>query len=255
MYVPTHELTSLCTIYPASTWGENLNLLLSTALLSLCSSRQIYHCNIVTKTGNIIFVVHSVRNLRHRQAVRAFPPTGLKEPGQEVADEIWMHLSQWKFSSWLPRTNPHCTTCGGSVHTVPTPLFVFWGLQVCPAYSGSETIPCESFSSVLWNSKFHLAVEQLWVLAHLLLKLRLQKFFAYLSKHQVWVQFFFVLRWNTLFMKIPDSFKPKWRPRGVSNRIMIYIKKKRHFSFDCTHLKKVHQPPDWRWYWWCTCFH
>lgn len=160
-------------------------------LTVLLSSRQIHHCNIVAKSGNV-FVIQPIRPWSTDMLPGAFHPTNLKEPEQESADEIWIHLSRWKFSSWLQEP-VLLQYLWRSVHTGTTLLFLFWGLQVCLAYSGSEAILCVTFSSVLCNSKFHLAVEHLSVLAHLLLILRLQKFFAYLSKHQVWVQFFFVL--------------------------------------------------------------
>lgn len=161
------------------------NLLLSKTLLFLCSSRQIYNCNIVAKSGNVLSVVHPVRNLRHRHAARDF--SSHQSGGARTKSCRW-NLDASKSVEVLlltSKTKSSLQYFWWSVHTVTTPSFLFWGLQVCPAYPGSESVPCVTFSSDLHSSKFHLAAEQLSVLPHLLLKLRLQKFFAYLNKYQV----------------------------------------------------------------------
>lgn len=158
---------------PPKGGGKTPNILLSKTLLFLCSRRQICHCNIVAKSGNVLFVVHPIRNLRHRHAARGF--SSHQSGGVRTKSCRWNMDASKSVEVFLltSKTQSSLQYLWWSVHTVSTPSFLFWGLQVCPAYPGSEAVPCMTFSSVLHSSKFHLSAEHLSVLLHLLLKLRL----------------------------------------------------------------------------------
>lgn len=251
----THELASLWTICPASTWRKNPKLLLSTTLLFFCSSRQIHHCKIVAESGNILFVVHPIRNLRHRHAAWGF--SSHQSEGARTRSCRW-NLDASKSVEVLllaSKSQSCCSTRGGSLHTVTTPLFLFWGLQVCPAYSGCEAIPCVTFSSILATQSSILCGAVVSVSASAA-EIKVAKIFCLFKQASGLGTIFVCVEMKyLLFVKTADSLKPKWRPGDVSNRTLIYIKQQRHFSFDCAHLKKVHQPLDWGWYWWYSCFH
>lgn len=179
----------------------------------------------------------------------AFHPTSLKEPGQEAVGEIWMHLSQWKFSSWLPRANLHCSTCGGSVHCSDYTTFLVlraahlpclywvWSYSLCDFLLSPLQLEVPFSCGAVVSASTYAA------------EIKVAKFLC-LFKQASGLGTIFLCVEMKYFISEKCHFKPKLRARDASNRILIYTKKERHFKSDCAHLRKLHQPLDtWEWYW------
>lgn len=87
-------------------------------------------------------------------------------------------------------------------------LYTLLALIKTPSFLNELTIPGQ------WSAHFfffwYISVfVQLFMLAHLVLRWRLLKFFALLNRHWFWVQFSFALRYNIHWMLI------HWSQNGV----------------------------------------